>query len=497
MTAGPTPSDDAAQMDVRTIDRRLVSGIAWTAVFRWVAQVISWVATLYVARILTPADYGLVAMAGVPIGFARLVEDLGLDAVIVQDRTLDDSQLANLAGTVLCLGGVLAGLFTVLAVPIALYFREPAVTALVIALSLTMILDALQVIPRALLQRELEFRTLAWLHGLDVTVAAAVVAGAATLHMGYWALVLNTLISSAVVTVALWLLRPFPLSWPRHLRSISRSLLAGWRMMVARATWYAYSSLDSAFIGRYVGKDALGVFGFAMTFASLPVTEVSALVSRVIPGVFSSVQSSPARLRRYFLLITEAVSYLTLPMAIGLLLTADDFIRLALGPKWEAVILPLRILSLYMAANASQMAISHVLLWTGNFRANMWLNVAGAIFLPVCFFVGVRWGVVGVAWAWAIGFPLSVVPAFVIMGRIIDLSLAQYFAALRPAVVGCVVMAIAVLLMRQELPGPWSHAARLGAQAGIGAVVYTVVLIGFHRSRVTDIYRVIREARHA
>jgi O-antigen/teichoic acid export membrane protein len=119
MTAAPTPSDDAAQQEVRAIDRRLVSGIAWTAVFRWAAQVISWVATLYVARILTPADYGLVAMAGVPIGFARLVEDLGLDAVIVQDRTLDDRQLASLAGTVLCLGGLLAGLFMVLAGPIA------------------------------------------------------------------------------------------------------------------------------------------------------------------------------------------------------------------------------------------------------------------------------------------------------------------------------------------------------------------------------------------
>lgn len=497
MTAGPTPGDDVAHEDVRAIDRRLVSGIAWTAVFRWVAQVISWVATLYVARILTPADYGLVAMAGVPIGFARLVEDLGLDAVIVQDRTLDDGQLASLAGTVLCLGGILAGVFMLLAVPIAQYFHEPAVTALVMALSLTMILDAIQVVPRALLQRDLEFRTLAWLHGLYVTVAAGVVAAAATLHMGYWALVLNSLISGAAVTVALCLLRPFSLSWPRHLRSISRSLLSGWRMMVSRATWYAYSSLDSAFIGRYAGKDALGVFGFAMTFASLPITEVSTLVSKVIPGVFSSVQTSPATLRRYFLLITEAVSYLTLPMSIGLLLTADDFVRLALGPKWEAVILPLQILSLYMAANSSQMAISHVLLWTGKFRANMWLNVAGAIFLPACFYIGVKWGVVGVAWAWAIGFPLSVVPAFIVMGRVIDLSLSQYFAALRPAVVGCLVMAAAVLLLRQGLPEAGSHAVRLGAQAGVGAVVYVMVLWGLHRSRVTDIYRVIREARQA
>lgn len=497
MTAGSTPSDEAARDDVRAIDRRLVSGIAWTAVFRWVAQLISWAATLYVARILTPADYGLVAMAGVPIGFARLVEDLGLDAVIVQDRTLDEQQLANLGGTVLCLGVVLAAFFTALSTPIALYFHEPAVAVLVMALSLTMILDALQVVPRALLQRDLEFRTLAWLHGLYVTAAAVVVAVAATLHLGHWALVLNTLLSGAAVTVALCVLRPYPLRWPRQLRSISRSLVSGWRMMVSRAAWYAYSSLDSAFIGRYVGKDALGVFGFAMTFASLPHTEVSTLVSKVIPGVFSSVQDSPAALRRYCLLITEAVSYLTLPMALGLLLTADDFILLVLGAKWEAAIVPLRILCLYMALNASQMAISHVLLWTGKFRANMWLNILAAILLPTCFYVGVHWGVTGVAWAWTIGFPLSVLPSFMLMTRIIDLTARQYFEALRPAAVACVVMAAGVLLARQGLPDGWSHAVRLGVQAGVGALVYAAVLVGLHRSRVTGIYHVIREARRA
>jgi O-antigen/teichoic acid export membrane protein len=299
------------------------------------------------------------------------------------------------------------------------------------------------------------------------------------------------------VTLAFCMLRPYPLRWPRELRSISRSLLSGWRMMVSRAAWYAYSSLDSAFIGRYVGKDALGVFGFAMTFAALPVTEVSTLVSKVIPGVFSSVQDRAATQRRYCLLITEAVSYLTLPMAIGLLLTADDFILLVLGAKWEAVIVPLRILCLYMALNASQMAISHVLLWTGKFRANMWLNIFAAILLPACFFAGVRWGVTGVAWAWAIGFPLSVLPSFVVMSRIIDLRAMQYLEALRPAAVGCLVMAVAVLLTRQALPDAWPHAGRLAAQAGLGALVYVAVLLGLHRSRVTEIYQVIREARRA
>lgn len=496
--ASPTdPTDGTLAQDQRRLDRSLVSGIAWTVAFRWVAQVVSWAATLYVARILVPGDYGLVAMASVPIGFARLIEDLGLDAIIIQDRTLGPGQLASLAGSMLCLGVVLTGSFTALALPIASYFREPAVAGIVAALSLTFIFDAIQVLPRALLQRDLRFRTMAWLHGLQVTVTAVVVAVAATLHLGHWALVLNTLVSSAVITVTLYVLRPFQVGWPRQFRQIAGSLASGWRMLVSRGAWYGYTSLDSAFIGRVLGKEALGVFGFAMTFASLPVTEVSSMVSKVVPGVFSSVQNSRPQLRRYFLLLTETVSYITLPMSVGLALTAEDFVLLALGPKWVDVILPLRILCLYMAVNASQMLVSHVLLWTGHFRANMWLNLLTLALLPTGFYIGLKWGVPGVACAWAIGFPISVAPVAFIMVRILDLRFRDFAGALRPAVVSCLVMAAVVLLARQVLPGSWSHALRLIAQASAGAVFYGAALLTIYRARVLGIYGVIRETRRS
>jgi PST family polysaccharide transporter len=488
-----SPAETLAE-DQRRLDRSLVSGIAWTVAFRWIAQVISWAATLYVARILVPGDYGLVAMATVPIGFARLVEDMGLDAIIIQDRTLSSEQLASLAGSMLGLGVLLTGAFLALALPIASYFREPAVAAVVAVLSVTFILDAIQVLPRALLQRDLRFRTLAWLHGLQVTVAAVVVAGAAALHLGHWALVLNSLLSSAVVTATLYALRPFQVGWPRKLGHIAGSLMSGWRMLVSRGAWYGYSSLDSALIGRVLGKDALGIFVFAMTFASLPVTEVSSMVSKVVPGVFSSVQDSPRQLRRYFLLLTEAVSYITLPMSVGLALTAQDFVLLALGPKWVDVILPLQILCLYMAINACQMLISHVLLWTGHFRANMWLNILTLVVLPVGFYVGLHWGVPGVAWAWAIGFPITVLPVAFLMVRILDVRARDFGDALKPAVVGCLVMTVAVLLTRDVLPVSWSHGLRLIAQALAGAVLYAVALLGLYWSRVLGMYQVVREA---
>jgi O-antigen/teichoic acid export membrane protein len=182
-------------------------------------------------------------------------------------------------------------------------------------------------------------------------------------------------------------------------------------------------------------------------------------------------------------------------MSVGLALTAEDFILLALGPKWVDVILPLQILCLYMAFNACQMLISHVLLWTGHFRANMWLNILALVLLPTGFYVGLHWGVPGVAWAWAIGFPISVAPVAYLMVRILDVRLRDFADALRPAVVSCVVMAAAVVLARQVLPIGWSHGLRLIAQSAVGAIVYCTALLAIYWVRVVGIYEVVRETR--
>jgi hypothetical protein len=124
----------------------------------------------------------------------------------------------------------------------------------------------------------------------------------------------------------------------------------------------------------------------------------------------------------------------------------------------------------------------------------MWLNILTLVVLPVGFYVGLYWGVPGVAWAWAIGFPITVLPVAFLMVRILDVRARDFGDALKPAVVGCLVMTVAVLLTRDVLPVSWSHGLRLIAQALAGAVLYAVALLGLYWSRVLGMYQVVREA---
>jgi teichuronic acid exporter len=488
-----TVTDEAGE---HYLDHSLASGIAWTALSRWSAQIVSWAATFFAARLLLPSDYGLVSMAGIAIGLARLVEGFGLDAIFVQDRTITGQFQARLAGFVLGVGGALALLFAFLAPAVAGFFSEPQVTGIIRVMSVLLILDALQVVPRSLLQRELRFGRLAVVTLVQLLVTSAVLVISAAAGLGYWALVLNTLGGAAAATLLLMLWAPHSIAFPRDLASLARPLLQGWRMLASRVAWYGYSSADQTIIGRVIGKEMLGAYSFALTFSTIAQEEVGSIVSRVAPGVFSAVQDRRDELRRYFLLLTEFLTIVSFPVSLGVALIADLMIPVILGDGWTAVIVPLRLLCVYSAFIATQTLVSHVILWTGQFRTHMWLSLLTLATMPLALFAGARLGgLPGVAWAWAILFPITNVPAFYVAFRTISIHTRDWLSALIPAGVSGGLMIAFVVGTRAVLPDEVGMMMELIVAIAIGAAVYPASLWLLFQSRIRAMIRLGKTMR--
>jgi len=477
------------------LDRQLLTGIAWTAVLRWSAQIISWIATAVAARLLVPGDYGIMSMAMLAVGLVRMVDDLGLDAVLVQDRSIVGESQARLAGLTILVGAVAFVCIVLLAQPVAAFFNEPEVAAAVSVLGTLTLIEALQVIPRAALQRALDYRRLAWAQFIQVVATQCVLVTGAYFGWRYWALVSSTLAGAAAVTLLLIAWHPYSVRWPRNMFQLAKPLLQGWRILASRVAWYAYSSADQTIVGRVLGKDALGAYSFATTFSTTISQEISSVVIRVVPGVFSSVQDRRDELRRYFLILTELLAYLTLPVSFGLVVTADLVVQIVLGPQWDAVTVPLQLLCIYAAFLSSQVLNVHLLLWTGQFRANMWLNILAAMTLPTAFYVGAQWGLEGVAWSWVIAFPLVNVPSMVIAFRTIRIGVWAWLDALWPALAACLAMSGAVLALRAVLPGALPLPATAVLGVATGGLVYTAVLWWFFRRRVSAILDFARAIR--
>ena len=480
----------------RELDRSLIRGIAWTGAMRWATQLLGWASTLIVARLLAPTDYGLVGMAMVYLGFIHLINEFGLGAVIVQRRDLAAEQIARLAGFALLLGVAFVALSTLLSGVVADFFGEPTVRWIIPVASLAFLTSALQVVPQGLLTRDLDFRRLAWADGAEAVVAALATLLLAALGASYWALVLGPLGGRLTSTLLVNIWRPQPIAWPRRFGTISSAVTFGWHLVVSRLAWYLYSNADFAIVGRLLGKAALGAYTIGWTLASIPVDRITALVASVTPPVFSAVQHDLPALQRYLKNLTEALALITFPAAIGIALIADEFVPLVLGPQWRAAVAPLQLLALSAALRSVSPLLPQIIVSRGHAKGNMQLTLVTALILPVLFYFGSRWGTAGVAAAWLVGHPLLVMPLYLGYAlRLTGLPLTAYLRSLWPAAGSTLAMAAAVWAVRLATPDPWRPSLKLAAHVMTGAVVYAVVLYGWHRPRVRALWTLLRELR--
>ena len=493
---GGVTDASSAPASQRALDRSLIIGVAWTAAVKWLTQILSWASTLLVARLLTPDDYGLFGMAMVYAGFVAPIYDLGLSAAIVQRHGVgeDPDAIARLGGLSVLYGAGFSLLSIALAPLLARFFGEPQVAWIVVMLSLGFFVTSFQMLPRALLSRDLAFRRLAMLDGVAAISLTATTLALALAGYRYRALVYGSIASSVLTTVVALAWHRHRVAWPRDLASLRPAVAFGWQVSASRIAWYVYTNADFAVVGRVLGKTALGAYTFGWTIATIPVDRVSQLVSRIMPSVLAAVRDDRDALRRYFLAISEGLAVVVLPLSVGLALTADHLVLVALGERWRAAIVPLALLAVYAGFRSLATLLSPTLVATGHARSNMRFSVIAAVVLPPMFWIGTRWGTAGVAIAWIIGFPLVSIPMYRRTFAALGTTTGAYLRALWPGASGTAAMAAALLATRAA-DAALPRGARFAIEVAVGATVYLAVAWLLHRARLRAFLALVRDLR--
>jgi O-antigen/teichoic acid export membrane protein len=479
------------------LDRTVLKGMAWTGGSRWLAQILSWLSTMVVARILTPDDYGIVSMAVVIVSLMGPLGDWGIGTAIVQRPGLSERSYAQLGGLVMLFGLAVSVLTAATAGLMAYLFRQPAVRGVLLVYAFTLFVAAARVLSASLLRRELRFDTLARLAALEAFTSVAVVLLMALLGLGYWALVGGYAISTAVGTVATVLRRPHRVALPRDRALIKDVLTFGTHLTAANFAGLVYNKADFAVVGRLLGSTALGAYTLGWQFASVPVERISYIFSDVLWPVFAKIQDDHKALTRYVLRMSEGLALVIFPITAGLALVADDFVAVALGPKWGAAVLPLRILSFYAGVRSLNLLMGSVLYGKGLMKVALHLQLRAVFMLVPLFYIGARWwGLGGVATAWVVGLPIAtVIPAYRIISRLIGFTLRDYFGALRSALEATLLMAAAVLAVNALLPASGHAVVLLTAQVLVGVVTYGLILRVRHWDRIRAFWGLVGELR--
>lgn len=428
-------------------ERRMASGAAWMVLFKLVERSLGLVSTLILARLLSPQDFGLVAMALSFIFMAELLTSFGFDVALIQNQTASD-RLYHTAWTCNVLVGVAIFLMMLAAAaPIAAFYAEPAVFWVVCSLALGPLIGGCENIGVVAFRKELQFRSEFAFQISRKLVGFAVTVPLAFWTRSYWALVAGILASKAAGTVISYLAHPFR---PRLSISGAKSLFSfsKW-LLLTNVLAFLKTRATDFIIGRSHGAATLGLYNVAYEFANLPTSELGAPINRALLPGFSQIARDPGKLHSAYVNAISLLALFALPAAVGIYAVAGYLVPVALGPKWAAAVPLIQILAIFGAIELFHSSMCAVLIATGHPHAVVKANLVFVLLLALLLIALVgHLGATGAALA-VVGASVLSTPAYLIAIRIhTGISPGAFLRALtRPAVASAAMAGILHVLL--------------------------------------------------
>ena len=472
----------------------MVSGVSWSAVSQLVTQLVAFATTIVLARLLVPADFGIVGMAALYAGLVQMLAEVGLGAALIQRRDLGDRDLDTVFWAGLVVSTVVLILSLAIAPLAATFFRNPEVVPVFRVSSFAFVITALGSVHRANLNRELRFDRIASVEiGSSLAYAVSAVA-LALLGLGVWAMIVGQLIRVSAETVLLWRKERWRPK-ARFDRTAFRSLMSfGGSVWGFNFLNYMRENVDFLAVGRMLGATPLGFYTMAYNLANLPRRQLNSVVSRVAFPVFSRAEDDNTLLADAYAKVVRYISIIAFPVLIGLILVAPEFVRVVYGPSWGPSVLPLQLLcgaGLFYSIGTTQ---GSVFLAKGKPHWMLWIGVVTFAALAVMVLVGVQWGIVGVSLAVLTYAATSLALGQGIVNHLVGLRVGVFLKSLVPAALGCSAMAAALYVLRTAVTPVETIGSLVWLLIAVplGAAVYIATLFALRVPESREVLGVLR-----
>ncbi len=466
--------------DTANLGRQMARGAAWMVAMRFAIRAIGLVSIVILARLLVPADFGLVALATMLYGLIEVMGQFSFDVVLIQNQSAGRRHYDTAWTLTVIRNLVLAGLLVAGARYAAGFFEEPRLEAILYWLALAALVEGFANIGVVNFRKELRFhKDFAFMVGAKLGMFVVAVP-LAFLWRDYWALVAG-IVAGAFARVALgYLMQPYR----------PRFSLAKWREIMAFSKWLVVGNLlryfqnraDTMIVGKLIGATGLGLYSIAYEISALATSEIVAPIRRAILPGYSAISGDSARLRRGYLQGMAVILSVGAPIAAGIGLTSELLIPLFLGPKWLEAVPLLQVLALSGLLQICTATTSPLLVAMGKpqlVAAALLCSVV--IGVPLIIWAGLGWGVIGVAWG-TVGASTVLAALFMRFGaRSVGVTWKEIAGVTWRTLLSLAIMAIAVWVLVAGLPhveAPYLLAGELGLAVSTGAIVYVALHLG-------------------
>jgi len=448
------------------------SNARWVAITQLVKVGSQLVNMFVLTRLLTPSDYGLMAMAGVATNLAFILRDMGTAAAIIQKAELSQKEKSSVFWLNLAIGILLMLGLWALAPALSIFLSEGELTPILWTLALSFPIAASSAAHQALLERDSKFKLIAAVESSASVLALGVALMMAYSGYGVWSLVGQALIMTMITTLLLWKIsswRPSLMVDAQALKSVFAfsGSMAGYQL-----TSYVFRNADSLVIGRMLGAGVLGIYSLAYKLMLFPVQNISWIATRALFPVMSRMQNEKAGIFELCLKALVFVSFVTAPLMMGLSASSEVFVNAAFGSQWRPMaelIMPLAFVG-YLQVIVG--VTGPVFMALGKTRLLFMLAIANAVVHLAAYMAGAQVaGAIGVAYGYLIASALMAIPTFILCARSTKGSNAKFIAALAPSIIGGALVYLVVKLIGFYLDIQDSH-HMLATMIVVGGLLY-------------------------
>jgi O-antigen/teichoic acid export membrane protein len=470
-----------------SLKARLARAIFWIVWSRGFVQVLNFAGTLAIARILQPADYGLIAIASIFTATTWMFVEMGLGGAIIQFRDLDDRDLNTCFWITMTLASAAYTALFLSSRIIADWFAVPRLAELLPILALVLPIVACSVVSDGLLRKRLAFDRISLAEIVAYLITTPVTLGCALAGLGVWALVVGSLLGPTVRSIATLGFSPWHPGLQLGGKRITEMLQFSLASLGIQLLWAIREQADVTIVGKVAGDATLGLYSMAKELAMLPANKLSVAMNMLGMSVMAELQTDIIAMRSAFYRAVRLTAVIAVPTSAGMALVADELVATLLGPKWLPAVPVLRLLCAFGAVRAMDALLTPVLTARRRQRVVLLYFLALVVVVPPAAFLGSLWdGPKGV-----VIFSLPVYCA--VMGLLAKEALAELkggfcelWSETWPIFAACAAMTTVVFLAREFTGAGESSLLRLILLSAIGAATYFLALVTIGSPVITE-----------
>lgn len=381
------------------LKQRALTATLWSGIDVFFRQGMQFVFSIVLARLLSPEEFGTIALLYLFIGIASAFVDSGFSTALIQKQDTTHTDESTVFWFNLLMGTLAAGGLWAAAPAIAAFYATPILAPLMGVMALNILFSALGSIHSTMLTKQLNFRTLMKVSGIATAISGTVAVGLAWQGYGVWALAAQTVVASALTSLLLWLFNSWRPAMVFSVASARQLFGFGGYMLASSLLDTAYNRLYTVLIGKYFGIRELGVYDRADSTKQMPVGVLTSVLSRVALPIFSAAASESAQLRRGVRIALRSIMLINVPMMLGLAAVAEPFLEVVFGRQWLPAAPIMQILCLGAVFWPLHVINLKVLIAQGHTNLFFRLEVVKKVLGIVLLALGTLGGVIGIAWS--------------------------------------------------------------------------------------------------